>query len=116
MPSPESSGCLDEDTVLAFVAGSLNTELLGSVERHLATCRDCSWLVTAAVLVREDALPQAARAAAEAAAGTPSGAALAPGDARFERLELIAEGAMGSVYRGIDGRTGSLVAIKRLKR
>src|SRR5436190_20190580 len=59
MPPVWTPGCLDEDVVLAFVNGSLEADALARVERHLATCRDCSWLVTAAVLVREDDLQSA---------------------------------------------------------
>lgn len=34
---------------------------------------------------------------------------------RFELGELIAQGGMGAVYRGVDSETGQLVAIKQLK-
>ena len=34
---------------------------------------------------------------------------------RYELKELLGEGGMGVVYRGIDTRTGSLVAIKTLR-
>ncbi|MEO8180306.1 MAG: protein kinase [Deltaproteobacteria bacterium] len=34
---------------------------------------------------------------------------------RFELGDFIAQGGMGAVYRGLDGETGQLVAIKRLK-
>jgi non-specific serine/threonine protein kinase len=97
---------LDEDLVLAFVAGALDADALGRVERHLASCRDCSWLVTAALLVRDEELPQVAR----------TGALAEPGRERFEAQELIAEGAMGAVFRALDTHTGAPVAIKRLKR
>ncbi|HKO93604.1 MAG TPA: protein kinase, partial [Polyangiaceae bacterium] len=115
MPPTGIPGCLDEDTVLAFDAGKLSPEALSDVERHLAICRDCSWLVTVTVLAREEALPGPVRerAAARVNLAPP---ALNPCEERFERLGLIAEGAMGAVYRGIDTVTGSLVAIKRLKR
>jgi len=114
MPSTGIPGCLNEDTVLAFDAGRLSPEALSDVERHLAICRDCSWLVTVAVLVREEALPGLEPGSAPGARVAPL--ASNPCEERFEELELIAEGAMGAVYRGIDLETGSLVAIKRLKR
>ncbi|HEU4583450.1 MAG TPA: protein kinase [Polyangiaceae bacterium] len=101
-------GCLDEDAVLEFVNGSLDADTLGRVEQHLAHCRDCSWLVTAAVLVREEDAPMAPRADARSLLDSTG--------RRFEQLELIAEGAMGSVYRALDAQTGATVALKRLKR
>jgi len=115
MPPTGIPGCLDEDTVLAFDAGKLSPEALSDVERHLAICRECSWLVTVAVLVREESLPGAEQDSPGAGARAAPAAPL-PSEARFEKLELIAEGAMGTVYRGLDTVTGSLVAIKRLKR
>ncbi|MEY4544856.1 MAG: hypothetical protein RL685_1051 [Pseudomonadota bacterium] len=106
------TGCLDEDTVLAFVTGSLTAETLVQVESHLAACRDCSWLVTAAVLVREEDLLRPARVPRDSPPPPPP----TPAAGRFEALELIAEGAMGSVFRGIDRETGAVVALKRLRR
>jgi predicted Ser/Thr protein kinase len=38
-------GCLDEQTVVAFVNGALNGPKLDAVERHLLTCADCATLV-----------------------------------------------------------------------
>jgi serine/threonine protein kinase/tetratricopeptide (TPR) repeat protein len=101
-------GCLDEDAVLEFVNGSLDADTLGRVEQHLARCRDCSWLVTAAVLVRDEEMPSALRAGARIGLDATG--------RRFEQLELLAEGAMGAVYRAVDTQTGATVAIKRLKR
>ena len=135
MPPVWTPGCLDEDAVLAFVQGSLDAAALAHVERHLAVCRDCSWLVTAAVLVREDDLPSAVTGSVDGNLiergpvergpmqggpvergpldGDPAAAGSSP---RFAGLELIAEGAMGAVYRALDAHSGTHVAIKRLKR
>jgi serine/threonine protein kinase/predicted ATPase len=134
MPPVWTPGCLDEDAILAFVNGSLDADALSHVERHLAACRDCSWLVTAAVLVREDDVPSAItgsfdgnsmdgdRVDRSAGSGGPTECGPVPpapasgSTPRFAALELIAEGAMGAVYRALDAHTGTHVAIKRLKR
>jgi tRNA A-37 threonylcarbamoyl transferase component Bud32 len=41
-------GCLDEQTVVAFVSGALAGAKLSAVERHLLGCPDCSTLVALA--------------------------------------------------------------------
>jgi hypothetical protein len=38
-------GCLDEQTVVAFVSGALTGAKLAAAERHLLTCADCATLV-----------------------------------------------------------------------
>jgi tetratricopeptide (TPR) repeat protein len=41
-------GCLDEQTVIAFVSGALGGPQLAAVERHLLECTDCATLVSLA--------------------------------------------------------------------
>ena len=41
-------GCLDEQTVFAFVSGALSGKKLAETERHLLGCADCSSLVALA--------------------------------------------------------------------
>src|SRR5262245_8775095 len=55
-------GCLDEQTVIAFVKGALVGAKLAEAERHLVGCRDCSALVAIAApttIVRKDTLERA---------------------------------------------------------
>jgi len=47
MPLP-AMGCLDEQTVVAFVTGALTGRKLAEAERHLLGCPDCSTLVALA--------------------------------------------------------------------
>src|SRR5262245_19493596 len=44
-------GCLDEQTVVAFVSGALAGTKLAEAERHLLECADCSTLVALAAPV-----------------------------------------------------------------
>ena len=107
---PEAE-CLDEDIIAAFVDGQLNARMVEAVDAHLASCRECLWLVTAAAV---------ADAGVEVDAGLfpsrpePEPETECPPE-RFERRHLIAQGGMGSVYYGHDRETDSPVAIKELK-
>jgi predicted ATPase/Tfp pilus assembly protein PilF len=104
MSSPEAGACLDEDVIAAFAYGQLDALAVERVDAHLATCADCLWLVTEAVVGTGND-------------SRPSRPALAPSalPERFERRHLIAQGGMGAVYYGYDREAGSSVAIKQLK-
>src|SRR5690606_30487113 len=99
--------CLDEDLIAAFVDGQLNAEMVDVVDAHLASCRECLWLVTAAAVAHGGDEAQPAPPEPE------PGPSCSPD--RFERRHLIAQGGMGSVYYGRDREADAPVAIKELK-
>ncbi len=135
----KGDGCLDGEAVAAFVAGELDAASVDVVDCHLDTCEACVELVVRAAALHDPAssvtlhgagVSALASPAGAGAAGEASGAAksnglratelrAAPvsdgGNARFELGELIARGAMGAVYHGVDRQTGQRVAIKRLR-
>jgi serine/threonine protein kinase/tetratricopeptide (TPR) repeat protein len=104
MSSLEGNACLDEDVIAAFAYGQLDAPAVERVDAHLATCTDCLWLVTEAVI---------GSSSSEARVTGPL--APAPMLERFERRHLIAQGGMGAVYYGYDREVGASVAIKQLK-
>jgi serine/threonine protein kinase len=115
---PEAE-CLDEDIIAAFVDGQLDARTVEAVDAHLATCRECLWLVTAAAVAR-DGLASAdggrcEQAALAGAGSAPPLARVSRWPERFERRHLIAQGGMGSVYYGFDRETNTAVAIKELR-
>ena len=99
MSSLEAGACLDEDVIAAFAYGQLDAPAIERVDAHLATCADCLWLVTEAVV----------GASGEQRAARPLPPGVLPD--RFERRQLIAQGGMGAVYYGYDRQAGSPVAI-----
>jgi predicted ATPase/Tfp pilus assembly protein PilF len=103
MSSLEAGACLDEDVIAAFAYGQLDARAIERVDAHLATCADCLWLVTEAVV----------GVSGESRATRPLPPGFLPD--RFERRHLIAQGGMGAVYYGYDRKAGTSVAIKQLK-
>ena len=63
-------GCLDDETLAAYVDGGLTAEERSQVELHLAACRDCFALFTESVKT-----VQAMRDEADDVVDVPSGAA-----------------------------------------
>src|SRR5262245_11054312 len=50
-------GCLDADTVLAWIDGQLSTERASAVEAHIEGCAACRRLITYAPVTCGDAAP-----------------------------------------------------------
>ena len=137
-------GCLDEQTVVAFVSGALGGPRLAEVERHLLGCADCAALVAVAVpapIARPITLEWAGAPPVEggpppasAAPAWPSGAAPPmdfgttsqvvglsdPSSAgetvgRYRLLNLVGRGGMGEVYAAHDPDLDRKIAIKIMR-
>ena len=99
-------GCLDEGTVVAFLDGRLVDTARSSVEDHLATCSDCTELMTlaAAEQSERDRAPE----------GPPLIGSLAPGLRvdRYQILGAIGRGGMGEVYAAYHPDLDRRIALK----
>ena len=91
-------GCLDPETVLGMLDGSVGAVQAATIEAHLDDCPSCRRLLSEAAA--ED----------EPAPGELTGA-LGP----YQLIERIGRGGMGDVYRARDPRLGRDVAIKVLR-
>jgi hypothetical protein len=96
--------CLDEEQVLAFVAGRLDPPALAAAERHLADCRDCS--ETVAVFAG-----RTAPTGAQPLAAFPEGALI---EGRYRIIRLIGAGGMGEVYQALDTALDEPIALKTI--
>lgn len=133
---PASPECLSEELLGAWVSGRLPAPELARVEAHVAGCAVCLSRVGEAARQDRDAEVSEAQAPAapvlgswsdvEAWASRPSASEPREPSStrpvlpqrlteRYEMRELIAQGGMGEVYRGVDLETGRAVAVKRLK-
>ena len=102
-----SPDCLSEDDVLAFADGRLASDALARVERHLASCVDCSrWLAEVARLTPSG--DDASRS--EPAIIVEEGASVG----RYVIERLVGQGAMGCVYAARDPELDRVVALKIL--
>jgi tRNA A-37 threonylcarbamoyl transferase component Bud32/tetratricopeptide (TPR) repeat protein len=109
MPTP----CLDEDTIVAFIAARLQPEQIGRVEAHVHECANCGELLTMALAAGHRRTKAAPDGGPD---GKPAAATLARGSAfgRYTVLGPIGQGAMGEVYAAYDPDLDRKVALKIL--
>ena len=104
--------CLDEDSILAFVDGSLDDAERTSIESHLAGCPPCADLVAASVGGAPEALSRRSLADMLATGGELGRGATV---GRYVILSLVGRGGMGEVYAAYDPRLERKVALKLLR-
>ena len=102
--------CLDEDSVLAFVDGSLDEPGRSSVEGHLSGCPSCSDLVATAAGGEPERLAESSEEGPASGSGLARGATVG----RYVILNLVGRGGMGEVYAAYDPQLDRKVALKLL--
>src|SRR4051794_386079 len=100
--------CLDENTIVGFLSGSLGSDERSRIEAHLDSCPACNDVVTwaAADLAGGDRPP--------GGEGAAFIGRLAPGARvdRYQILEPIGRGAMGEVYAAYHPDLDRRIALK----
>src|SRR5262249_43901505 len=106
--SPVAARCLDEATVLGFLAGTLPLGVRGDVEAHVAACNGCAEILTWA------AADSANASRAPGREGAPFIGQLTPG-ARVDRYQIlgpVGRGGMGEVYAAYHPDLDRRIALK----
>ncbi len=100
-------GCLDANTIAAFVGGRAGSEINRLVDEHIDVCEECHRCVAEAARAT---LPENATQPTR----EPRSSARAHDwlDGRFESLRAVAKGGMGMVHQARDHSTGDVVALK----
>jgi serine/threonine protein kinase len=105
--------CLDENTVLALIDGTLDGAARAAAERHLAICSSCCDLVATAAGAEPARLTQTDdgdHGSTERSTGLAPGATVG----RYVILSLVGRGGMGEVYAAYDPQLDRRVALKLL--
>jgi hypothetical protein len=99
------AGCLDEETILAFIDGTLTTSRVTGLEQHVRDCRVCDERLSAGFAAAPP--PAAAEGASVLARGTSIG--------RYTVRTQVGQGGMGEVYAAHDPELDRTVALKLLR-
>ncbi|HMG55725.1 MAG TPA: protein kinase [Kofleriaceae bacterium] len=110
--------CLDDSTIVRFIAGGLDEPARRGAEAEIGRCRSCAALVAAVVRgsVALHSEPGGAAATPAAADELVDGADDDAPGGRYVIGAEIARGGMGIIAAAFDRRLGRSIAIKRLER
>jgi serine/threonine protein kinase len=105
------SHCLDENAALELIDGRMLPGARGAVDRHIESCNACRELVAELARGETQTQPNPLEDGGVDTERTPIGGNRF-GPYRVE--EAIGQGGAGTVYRGVDERTGRIVALKHV--
>jgi tetratricopeptide (TPR) repeat protein len=109
-------GCLNEETVLGFLKGTLPPDRVATVDEHVEGCRSCRDLLV--VAARGSDIEDIARSptlGAEAAAPARRGLGRGASVGRYVVIDVLGEGGMGVVYAAFDPELDRKIAVKLLR-